>query len=76
MQKNGVKYIINVVGPRYSDMVSADKNEQCVQLIRKVILDSLCEADRYNCESIAFPAVSSGKLVSCDTVRLNRFLLL
>lgn len=50
------KYVIHTAGPVYSRQHAA----QCEQLLRSAYLNSLQLAVRHQCESIAFPLISSG----------------
>uniref|UniRef100_A0A3B3INF9 Poly [ADP-ribose] polymerase n=1 Tax=Oryzias latipes TaxID=8090 RepID=A0A3B3INF9_ORYLA len=50
------KYVIHAVGPRFSDY---DKKNS-VSRLKSAVKESLREAERVNCSSIALPAISSG----------------
>ncbi|XP_028608059.1 protein mono-ADP-ribosyltransferase PARP14 [Grammomys surdaster] len=49
-------YVIHAVGPRWK----GDKVLECVSLLKKVVKQSLTLAEKYKCQSIAIPAISSG----------------
>uniref|UniRef100_A0A8C6Y5K6 Macro domain-containing protein n=1 Tax=Naja naja TaxID=35670 RepID=A0A8C6Y5K6_NAJNA len=50
------KQVIHAVGPRWT---SANK-ENCIQLLKKAVKESLKLAEKFNHRSIAIPAISSG----------------
>ncbi|XP_026521207.1 poly [ADP-ribose] polymerase 14-like [Notechis scutatus] len=50
------KQVIHAVGPRWT---SANK-ENCIQLLKKAVRESLKLAEKFNHRSIAMPAISSG----------------
>lgn len=50
------KHVIHAVGPRFSD----HSREESVLLLRGVVTQSLREAERLGCTSVAVPAISSG----------------
>uniref|UniRef100_A0A8C5SFI7 Poly [ADP-ribose] polymerase n=1 Tax=Laticauda laticaudata TaxID=8630 RepID=A0A8C5SFI7_LATLA len=50
------KQVIHAVGPRWT---SADR-ENCIQLLKKAVRESLKLAEKFNHRSIAIPAISSG----------------
>lgn len=50
------KYVVHAVGPRF---YSHDKRT-CVHLLKRAVLQSLREAAKVNCASVALPAISSG----------------
>ena len=49
------KYVIHTVGPIYSQCA-----EKCEALLTACYYNSMAEAIRLNCKSIAFPAISTG----------------
>ncbi|XP_017656057.1 protein mono-ADP-ribosyltransferase PARP14 [Nannospalax galili] len=49
-------YVIHAVGPQWR----GDEAPRCVHLLRRVVDQSLILAEKYKCESIAIPAISSG----------------
>lgn len=51
------KYVVHAVGPRFFDH---DK-ETCVHLLKRAVKQSLREAAKANCTSVALPAISSGE---------------
>lgn len=50
------KHVIHVVGPRFSD----HSQEESVQLLKRAVAQSLGEAQRLSCTTVAMPAISSG----------------
>lgn len=50
------KYIIHAVGPRFSD----HSREESMLLLNRAVLQSLKEAQRLSCTTVAMPAISSG----------------
>ncbi|XP_074526876.1 protein mono-ADP-ribosyltransferase PARP14-like [Halichoeres trimaculatus] len=50
------KYIVHAVGPRFSD---SDK-KTAVQRLKRAVTESLKEAEKVECSSVALPAISSG----------------
>ncbi|EGV92682.1 Poly [ADP-ribose] polymerase 14 [Cricetulus griseus] len=50
------RHVIHAVGPRWK----GDKARECVSLLKKVVDQSLTLAEKYKCQSIAMPAISSG----------------
>lgn len=50
------KHVIHAVGPRFSD----HSLEDSVSLLKRVVTQSLKEAERLNCSTVAMPAISSG----------------
>ncbi|XP_041642867.1 protein mono-ADP-ribosyltransferase PARP14-like [Cheilinus undulatus] len=50
------KYIVHAVGPRFSDF----DRKTAVSRLKRAVRESLQEAERVNCTSIALPAISSG----------------
>ncbi len=50
------KFIIHTVGPVYS----YNKEYECKQALYNCFYNSLSLAEKYNCKSIAFPAISCG----------------
>ncbi|XP_031219644.1 protein mono-ADP-ribosyltransferase PARP14 isoform X2 [Mastomys coucha] len=50
------RHVIHAVGPRWK----GDKVLECVNLLKKVVKQSLTLAEEYKCRSIAMPAISSG----------------
>ncbi|XP_041643514.1 protein mono-ADP-ribosyltransferase PARP14-like [Cheilinus undulatus] len=50
------KYIVHAVGPRFSDF----DRKTAVSRLKRAVKESLQEAERVNCTSIALPAISSG----------------
>ena len=51
------KYVVHAVGPVWSDYIPKEKN---VLLLHNAVLNSLKEANKIECKSIAMPAISSG----------------
>ncbi|KAM9224811.1 protein mono-ADP-ribosyltransferase PARP14 [Dugong dugon] len=50
------RHVIHAVGPQWK----ADDPPRCVYLLRKVVEESLCLAEKHKYRSIAIPAISSG----------------
>ncbi|CAN9512802.1 unnamed protein product [Ophioblennius macclurei] len=50
------KFVVHAVGPRYSEFDS----EKSTSLLKTVVKESLEQADRASCSSVALPAISSG----------------
>ena len=69
LESMGIKYIIHTVGPRAW--------RDSIELLRECYINSLRIAEKLNCKSIAFPAISTGAYgVSInDSIRIVRGVL-
>lgn len=50
------RYVIHAVGPRFS----AHRQDEAVRLLKRAATQSLKEAERLRCSSVAMPAISAG----------------
>lgn len=50
------KHVIHAVGPRFSN----HSRDESVRLLKRVVTQSVKEAERLKCSSVAIPAISSG----------------
>lgn len=50
------RYVIHAVGPRFSD----HRQEESVRLLKSAVTQSLKEAERLSCSTVALPAISAG----------------